>query len=251
MAETTRISWAHSTFNPWVGCERVSAACDNCYAESWARRTGHPELWNGERRRTTAEYWRGPLKWNEKAVASGQPWRVFCASLADVFDDAVPEEWRTDLWNLIRATPHLTWMLLTKRPQNIQGMLPGGFCSTGWGSGLPNVWLGTTAEDAEHYRLRAAHLAAIPCRLRFLSYEPALGPIGDLDLGRVGAPEWIICGGESGPGARPMHPDWARSLRDQCTRSGTAFFFKQWGGRTPKSGGSLLDGREHKEFPDA
>lgn len=230
MGEVSKIEWTDSTFNPWVGCTKLSPACDHCYAEGWAKRTGQSLLWSGNRRRTSASNWRQPIKWNRQAATEGTRKRVFCASLADVFDNQIPERWRDDLWHLIDQTPHLDWLLLTKRPQNIAKMLPN--TATGvkaWADGWPNVWLGTTAEDALHYRQRWAHVAAVPASIRFLSFEPALGTIGDLDLGRVGAPDWVICGGESGHGARPMLPDWAREARDQCDASNVPFFFKQWG----------------------
>lgn len=239
MAGSSKIEWTHATFNPWVGCEKVSPACDHCYAEGWAKRTGSPELWRGQRRRTTAAYWRGPAKWNADAQRAGQTRRVFCASLADVFDKDVPQHWRDDLWALIGTTVHLTWLLLTKRPQNIAGMLP-----MVWGDGWPNVWLGTTAEDAGHHRLRWAHLAGVPARVRFLSYEPALGPLEELELGRVGAPDWVICGGESGPGAREMDAAWARSVRDQCRRAAVPFFMKQMTRKAPIPADLLV-----REFP--
>ncbi len=245
MGKDSAIEWTHHSFNPWVGCTKVSSACDHCYAESWAKRAGSPELWTGDRRRTSAANWRQPLKWNREAEAAGVRARVFCASLADVFDNRVPAEWRVDLWALIQATRALDWLLLTKRPQLIARMLPGEWRGHGW----RNVWLGVTAEDAEQYRRRWHHLAAIPTALRFLSYEPALGPIGDLELWRERAPEWIICGGESGPKARPMQPGWARDVRAQCRAAGRRFFFKQWGGRTSKAGGRELDGRTHDDVP--
>lgn len=224
MADTTKIEWTDATFNPWVGCSKISLACANCYAEGWAKRAGNPELWQGERRRTSAANWRMPVKLNAKAMAmaEGRRIRVFCASLADVFDNQVPTEWRTDLWALIRATPSLDWQLLTKRPQNIAKMLP-----PDWGNGWPNVWLGTTTENREEMLRRGAALKAIPATVRFWSAEPLLGDLGEIPAELM--PDWVIAGGESGPGARPMHPDWARSLRDQCAAAGVAFHFKQWG----------------------
>ncbi len=234
MAENSKIEWCDHTFNPWVGCTKISPACDHCYAEGWAKRTGGAALWQGERRRTSVANWRQPLIWNRKAASDGVRRKVFCASLADVFDNQVPNDWRADLWRLIRETPSLDWLLLTKRPQNITGMLPG---PGWWGDGWPNVWLGTTAEDQHHYAQRWHHLAAVPAKVRFLSYEPALGPLGGLDLGGVGTPDWIICGGESGPHARAMHPDWARGLRDQCAAAGVPFHFKQWGEWAPLASG--------------
>lgn len=250
MADKTKIEWCDATFNPWVGCTPVSPACDHCYAESWAKRTGHPELWMGERRRTTASNWSLPLKWNLAADSAGVRKRVFCASLADVFDNQVPSQWRAELWELIAKTPNLDFLLLTKRPQNIAKMLP-----PMWGSGWPNVWLGTTCEDRAHYEQRWTHLCKIPAAVRFISYEPALGPLslfplpGFLGDGCPLFPDWLIAGGESGPYARIPEPAWFSSIRDQCAYHGVAFFFKQWGGRTPKAAGRLLDGVEHSEFP--
>lgn len=255
MAENTKIEWATHTFNPWVGCTKVSAACDHCYAEGWAKRTGQGGLWQGERRRTSAANWRQPYKWNNTAPIGGPRPRVFCASLADVFDNQVPAEWRADLWAMIRETPNLDWLLLTKRPQNIAKML-----RADWGDGYPNVWLGTTCENQEEAERRIPHLRDVPARIRFLSCEPMLGRL-DLDcllyqpcpnfedtvmdpttgvyeccrdcdytgIGEELAIHWVIAGGESGPGARPMHPSWPISLRDQCAAAGVPFFFKQWG----------------------
>ena len=265
MAENSKIEWTDHTFNPWTGCQKVSPACDNCYAESWAKRSGLVKWGPGEdRRRTSASYWQQPLKWNRIAERDGVRRKVFCASLADVFDNAVPTRWRDDLWHVIAMTPHLDWLLLTKRPQNIAKMLPDPRTGApAWGGGWPNVWLGTTVENQEEVNRRIPHLLAVPAARRFLSCEPLLGPI-DFDavprtMGawpplwnvlsgycskhfpqrrgnvafRCGCPQqlpsidWVICGGESGPPARPMHPDWARSLRDQCQAAGVPFFFKQ------------------------
>lgn len=224
---TTKIEWATHTFNPWVGCTKVSPACDHCYAESWAKRSGMVQWGNHPRRRTSEANWRKPLKWDAEAARKGERPRVFCASLADVFDNQVSAQWRSDLFALIEDTPHLDWLLLTKRPQNIAGMI-----WPKWDAGLPrNIWLGTTAEDERHYRQRWAHVAAVPAAVRFLSYEPALGPLGDLDLGRVGAPDWIISGGESGAHDRPAHPDWFRDARDQCAAAGIPYLHKQNGER--------------------
>lgn len=267
MAENSKISWTDHTFNPWVGCTKVSPACDGCYAESWAKRTGQAHLWAGQRRRTTEANWREPLKWNRKTAMLGVRHRVFCASLADVFDNQVPEEWRADLWALIADTPSLDWLLLTKRPQNISKMLPGSHVEqllgrdAPWGDGWPNVWLGTTVENQEEADRRVHPLLAVPAVVRFLSCEPLLGPVelkrkirhpdgsfessdylrgnwqhSDGDHYRHGASErihWVIVGGESGPHARPSQPTWFRSLRDQCAAAGVAFHFKQWGEFSP------------------
>ena len=234
MAENTKIEWADHTFNPWVGCQRVSAACDFCYAETLMdKRLGKVE-WgpHGERKRTSEANWRLPLKWNRQAAREGSPTRVFCASLADVFDNKVPREWRADLWRLIDQTPHLIWMLLTKRPQNIELMRP----LAGWPD---NVWLGITAEDQPNYDRRWPILAAEWYVRRgmclFVSYEPALGPLSFLRATREtkDTPDWLICGGESGPGARPMRLEWARAIRDECRQLDIAYFFKQWGDWLP------------------
>lgn len=265
MAAETKIEWADATFNPWTGCTKISPACDNCYAETWARRAGRGHLWKGQRSRTTPAYWAQPHKWDRQAEAEGRRIRVFCASLADVFDNQVPDDWRRDLWQLIRLTPRLDWLLLTKRPQNIAKMLP-----PSWGEGWPNVWLGTTVENQAEADKRILHLMKVPAAVRFLSCEPLLGPI---DLKRVAVKEikyetgihyldvlrsgcwstspfirpsqpdeeqrfftnhsdlgrinWVIAGGETGHGARDTLPAWFRSLRDQCADAGTAFFFKQ------------------------
>lgn len=205
--------------------------------------------------------------------------RVFCASLADWLDDEVPVEWLADLLELIAATPDLDWLLLTKRPQNFAArtqavsQLSGRQASIlamqwgGWGNTPPNVWVGTTVEDQQRADERIPALLKIPARVRFLSCEPLLGPVNltviiNNGLGRdalrvddasMGDPErhvdWVICGGESGPGARPMHPDWARSLRDQCAAAGVAFHFKQWGGVNKKEAGRILDGETFDQFP--
>ena len=221
MAENSKIEWCHHTFNPWVGCTRLSPACDHCYAEGWAKRTGQTHLWKGERRRTSASNWRQPLKWNRTAAKAGERPRVFCASLADVFDNQVPEIWRSDLFGLIEDTPALDWMLLTKRPQNILKMI-----WPKWDKGLPgNIWLGTTVEDRERLR-NVEHLRAVPASVRFLSIEPLLEDLGEIDLTGI---HLVIVGGESGSGARPMNPAWVRSIQSQCVAAGVAFFFKQWG----------------------
>ena len=236
MAENSKIEWTDHTFNPWIGCQKVSPGCDNCYAEAMMdKRYGKVE-WgpHGERKRTAASNWRKPIKWNNQAPEfyrdNDRRQRVFCASLADIFDNQVPTEWRHDLWNLIRDTTKLDWLILTKRPENIKKMLP-----IDWYDGWPNVWLGTTCEDDDHYRSRYKYLSATPARIRFISYEPAIGPLR-LDWvpsPRVVKPDWVICGGESGVGRRTMDPDWARMVRNTCAKDNIAFFMKQMTGKAP------------------
>lgn len=270
MAENSKIEWTDHTFNPWIGCTKVSAACDHCYAETWDARgmQGLPSRWgpHADRTRTSATNWRLPRRWNADAAKAGKRARVFCASLADVFDNhkSILPEWRRDLWATIAATPHLDWLLLTKRPQNAPRYLPRDHLET-----MPNIWLGTTVEDQTEADRRIPLLLAIPAKVRFLSVEPMLGPV-DLyrwcgvhnhpdnqtndprTLGAINAViaaaraqfraehgntgiNWVICGGESGKSARPMHPDWARGLRDQCQAADVPFLFKQWGEWLPFS----------------
>lgn len=238
MVENSKIEWCHHTFNPWVGCTKVSAACDHCYAESWAKRSGHPELWAGDRRLTTEANWNKPYRWDRAAEKVGERHRVFCASLADVFDNQVDEAWRGRLWETITDTQNLDWLLLTKRPQNIKKMLPMGF---------DNVWLGITAENQEEYDRRWPHITETSAAVLFVSYEPALGPLNPQS--QYPMPDWIIAGGESGPGYRAPDPQWFRDLLDECTMAGIPFLFKQWGGRTPKAGGRELDGAIHDGYP--
>lgn len=247
MGETTKISWTDHTFNPWIGCTKVSAGCANCYAEALDGRWGHDSWGPGKpRRRTSASNWNEPIKWNAKAKAAGRRARVFCASLADVFDAEAPEGALEDLWTLIRLTPSLDWLLLTKRPERIRASLP-----KDWGAGYPNVWLGTSVENQAAADERIPVLLGVPARVRFLSCEPLLGPVSIQEAhtrveGGLGI-HWAIVGGESGPGFRPMSPVWARNLRDECGRLGVAFFYKQDGGLRPGKGS--LDGVEHHAFP--
>jgi protein gp37 len=236
MGIQSKIEWTDSTFNPWVGCTKVQrrrgapSACDFCYAEKWAKRSGQVGWGNYPRRRTTESYWRNPVTWNAQArsfqIKNERRRRVFCASLADVFDNQVDPEWRSDLFNVIRGCDQLEWQLLTKRPQNIRKMLP-----PDWGDGYPNVWLGTTAEDADAYRQRVPHLLQVSAAIHFVSYEPALGPLKQLDIDGL-YPDWLIIGGESGVRSdhiRPTDPCWARDAIAECRRLGTAPFLKQWG----------------------
>ncbi|TLD71334.1 phage Gp37/Gp68 family protein [Phragmitibacter flavus] len=236
MAKNSSIEWTHHTFNPWWGCSKVSPACEHCYAETWAKRVGKA-VWGAKapRRFFSDNHWKEPLKWNAEAKREGVRRRVFCASMADVFERrSALNEWRDRLWSLVDETPMLDWLLLTKRPQNVSRMTPWGEC---WPD---NVWLGTTVESQKYAELRLPFLLSHPAKVRFLSCEPLLG---DIDLRKWINPnprqglhgiDWIIAGGESGPGARPMHPLWARNLRDQALETNTAFHFKQWGHWVPR-----------------
>jgi protein gp37 len=238
MAETTSISWADATFNPWIGCTRISPGCDHCYAARDNERRKWVSAWGAERRRTKT--WGDPIRWNKQAAVTGYKPRVFCASLADVFDNEVERSWRDDLWQLLRETPNLRWMLLTKRIGNVAKMVP-----SDWP--FPNVGLMATLVNQEEFDRDYRKLESTSAAWHGISAEPLLSAI---DIGEA-RPDWIITGGESGHGFRPTNPDWVRSLRDQCERNGIAFHHKQWGGTRPKENGCDLDGREHKDFPSA
>lgn len=296
MAEKTFIEWADATWNPWYGCTKVSPGCDNCYAQVWANRAGN--IFSKVRRCAQSSF-TAPIRWKQAR-------RIFVCSLSDFFHPDVTRQDRADAIRVMTDAPRHTYMLLTKRPENIKRMLAG----TAWENGLPdNVWLGVTAENQEQADKRIPLLLEIPAKVRFVSCEPLLGPVSlhkivipvlptpevvaspgyqkllqeHIALG--GSPstmpcgkiekkvDWVICGGESGPNARPMHPDWSRSLREQCAAEDVPFFFKQWGEWYPdrkgiyenvesaifgdtsvhrvgkKAAGCLLDGKEHKELP--
>lgn len=266
MAENTAISWCDHTFNGWIGCLKVSPACNGCYAEAmmdkrYGRVTwGAPGQGAGTRVRTSESNWKQPLKWNRKAAETGTRPFVFCASLADVFDNQVPTEWRRDLFDLIARTPNLVWLLLTKRPQLIVRL-------TQEAGGLPrNVALGTTTEDRQRWRMNVGELGMAKFVLRplftFVSIEPMLegiylreAPIpesmkhlGIVDKSQeyfdplhpsirtLAGIDWVIAGGETDQGthkARPMRLAWVRELRDECAKAGVPFHFKQWGEYAP------------------
>lgn len=315
MAENSTIEWTTHTFNPWRGCTKVSDGCKNCYAEQLAKR--NPEIlgqWGPQGMRAIAaeSYWRLPETWNRAAAKAHETYlglkqhnpelappprpRVFCASLADVFErlpDTHPsteqiKDARYRLWKTILFTPHLDWLLLTKRIENVIPLLhefwdwSEGKCATEWwdtlkmvadwinGSPPKNVWLGTSVENQEAADERIPALLYVPAAVRFLSCEPLLGPItlkevhgeyceinalnGDHGVirplqGRSNKRiHWVIAGGESGAHARPMYPDWVRTLRDQCQAAGVPFFFKQWGefGRVTCHS---IRGTEHPKLP--
>ena len=259
MAENSKIEWTHHTFNPWRGCTKVSEGCRNCYAETLSgRNPGTLGVWgpNGTRVVASESMWKEPVKWDKKAKAAGERHRVFCASLADVFEgpatmpaaawDAVTQA-RKRLGQLILDTPNLDWLLLTKRPENVTAIAADMWVRFG-GPTVPlppNVWVGASVENQQAADERIPHLLKVPAAVRFLSCEPLLGAVdirehlnGDSTGRETGGPQgwqpgpavdWVIVGGESGHGARPMHWHWAHSLRDQCQAAGVPFHFKQWG----------------------
>ena len=277
MAENTKIEWAHHTFNPWTGCTKIGPGCDHCYAEGWAKRSGIVQWGPGaERRRTSDTNWKQPLKWNAEAERLGIRYRVFCASLADVADKDVPMEWRRDLFERIRVTPYLDWLLVTKRIGNFmrqaEEVIQHIEAMPDWNEDNPhpfealrnwladwvvlskppaNLWLGITVVNQAEADRDIPKLLGLKVSVRFLSMEPLLGPVDlrfhifseptgnfrthagkrQMELRKPvdGGLHWVIVGGESGPGARPMHPKWARDLRDQCAQAGVPFLFKQHG----------------------
>jgi len=269
--EQTKIEWTATysedgtvipgyTFNPWIGCTKVSDGCKYCYAENLMdKRYGRVE-WGptGTRARTSNAYWRKPLQWDRKCEEAGIRQRVFCASLADVFEDNDQViDWRLDLFRLIKQTPNLDWLLLTKRPGNIKKMTEFVFRENGRYQLPDNVAIGVSVENQETANERIPHLAAIPAKVRFLSIEPLLGAI-DLEplILEIAMPpdsvpinyrwfiprpeyersvDWVIVGGESGPSARPMHPRWVWSIRMLCCAADIPFFFKQHGEWLPEA----------------
>lgn len=303
----SKIEWTDHTFNPWWGCMKVSAGCVNCYAEILDNRYHHdnPHWGPGSSRKEQSDnYWKQPLKWNAVAEKTGISAKVFCASMGDVFEGHPDTlQYLTRLFKLIEQTPFLIWQLLTKRPENIMTLVNAG---TNWGKSWPkNVWIGTSVENQKAADERIPFLLQVPAKVRFLSCEPLLGPV-DITQRKINYSvptrytydgkgiewtdpgntfigiQWVIVGGESGRNARPMHPDWVRSLRDQCQTAGVgvSFFFKQWGEYIPvreyvegtvyqndlpvmmednptefkrlgkKGSGRLLDGIEWNEFPN-
>lgn len=265
MGQETGIQWTDHTFNPWRGCSKISEGCKNCYAEQLVvKRQGLPVWGEHAVRKIAAEStWRNPAKWNRDAQRDGVRRRVFCASLADVFEDYRGPDMldvmvaRQRLFNLIEQTPNLDWLLLTKRPENVMQMINGAWDPRHGGAFPRNVWVGCTVENQQRADTRLPHLLSIPASVRFVSYEPALGPVcfTDLVVGReIVKPlagltwfprssgpgltarssakiDWIIVGGESGPGARPFDLSWARKTVSQCIENGVPVFVKQMGAR--------------------
>lgn len=275
MGKDSAIAWTRHTFNPWWGCTKVSAGCTHCYADVFAKRVGHgvrlPRIWgqDAERKLASETVWREPLGWDREAAKSGERARVFCASMADVFEDRedlAPA--RARLCDVIGRTPNLDWLLLTKRPENAVRLFTAacaagdehGRCvcgehvmettgprgaETSPGTWARNIWFGMTAENQEQYDQRLDAVRGIPAALWFVSYEPALGPL-TLRCGGCGGsyndhlapdrggcsglfPDWVIVGGESGPGARSFDLGWARKLVAQCRAAHVPIFVKQMG----------------------
>lgn len=237
------IEWTEVTWNPVTGCDQVSAGCDNCYALALAKRLkamGAEKYQNDGDPRTS-----GPgfgVTAHPKALSQPYRWSgsrlVFVNSMSDLFHAKVPLDFVRDVFDVIRDTPQHTYQILTKRSTRLRRMAD----RLDWPA---NLWMGVSVENKEVID-RIEDLRSVPAQVRFLSCEPLVGDLGALDLGGI---HWVIVGGESGPNARPMDPRWAESIRDQCTRSAVPFFFKQWGGRTPKANGRRLDGRLWDELP--
>lgn len=247
MGKVTKIAWCNHTFNPWIGCLKIATECHHCYAESLATHWGW-KVWgpvaNTPRRVTSAANWKKPLSWNREAQTQGHRRSVFCASLADVFEEH-PDvvEARSRLWVLIEQTPWLNWLLLTKRPEHMRTMTP-----ATWRDQWPdNVWAGTSAGTQENADRNIPYLLDAPAVVHFVSDEPQLEPVNFRPYLRE--LQWLICGGESGVKARPFDLDWARDVRNQCVEAKVPFFLKQIGGRYHDSGGRLLDGRTWDEMP--
>lgn len=288
--KNSKIAWTDHTFNPWIGCTKVSPGCLNCYAESLNERWHHGENWGrgAPRKRTSAAYWKQPLAWNHDALeAEGiadnpkhpefrRSPRVFCASLADWLDEETPIGWLADLIDLIRRTPALNWLLLTKRPDLFfyrmsiavrysldirpcegSGMFDTADMIGGWvrGDSPRNVWVGTSVEDQARADKRVPLLLDIPARVRFLSCEPLLECVSlrtewfSCTRENRSAVDWVIAGGESGPRFREMRVGWATQLRDQCTSARIPFFMKQLGGH-PNKRHLLSDFPEHLRMQD-
>ena len=250
MALTTKIAWCDATANFWIGCTKISPACDHCYAEAdWATRRGRVQ-WGPHGVRDFVKAGAGVIRRIQKGAAEflrehGRPPIVFINSLSDFADNhaSIDPAWRTAVWDSIRAAPDVVFVILTKRPQNLVRYLP-----ADWGRGWPNVILGTTAENQDEADRRLPHLIAIPAAMRMVSAEPLLGHINLSQwLAKI---DWLIVGGESGKRARAPHPNWVRSLLSQCNRTGTPFLFKQWGEWTPTINGSRCIAQDGRNMPN-
>ena len=238
MAGPSKIEWTEVTWNPVTGCTKLTPGCDNCYAARFAERfrntLGHPYE-QGFDLRLHESRLEAPLKWKK-------PRTVFVNSMSDLFHVGVPTGYVDRVFDVMEEAGRHTFQVLTKRSGRMQK-----YMTRRYRDRLPpaHIWMGVSVEDSPR-RSRIRHLQGTPAAIRFLSLEPLLGPLLHLDLAAI---DWVIVGGESGPGARPMHDAWVRAIREQCVRDGVAFFFKQWGGRTPKANGRMLDGKTYDEKP--
>jgi len=252
MGDKSAIEWTDATWNPTTGCDQVSPGCDNCYALALAGRLkamGSPAYQEDGDSRTSGPGFKltlhpdrldQPLRWQK-------PRRIFVNSMSDLFHPDVPEDFIANVFYVMGKADQHQFQILTKRPQRMAKVLTNGLASEYLGSHpLPNVWLGTSIES-DKYAFRADYLTATPAAVRFLSLEPLIGPVPSLDLDGI---DWVIVGGESGPNHRPIEIGWVRNIRDACIHYEIPFFFKQWGGRTPKTGGRDLDGRTWDEYPE-
>lgn len=236
MGDKSAIEWTDATWNPVTGCTKISPGCKHCYAERLAHRLqamGNPRYRNGFAVTLHPDQLALPLRWRE-------PRRIFVNSMSDLFHEAVPEPFIARVFDVMARAPWHVFQVLTKRAERLAALAP----RLPW---PPNVWQGVSVENAK-YTSRVAYLQAVPAHVRFLSVEPLLGPIARLPLEGI---HWVIVGGESGPKHRPLDPAWVRDIRDQSLRAEVPFFFKQWGGIRPTSGGRTLDGRCWDEMPAA
>lgn len=244
MSSSSSIEWTEATWNPTRGCTRVSPGCQNCYAERFAHRLGaEGQAYAGLTKSTpNGPRWRGVLRLIDDAVELPLHWQkprmIFVNSMSDLFHDKVPLAFLERIFDVMRRAHWHTFQVLTKRAERLAEVGR----TLSWPS---NVWMGVSVESDE-YVYRVDHLRRVDARVRFLSLEPLLGPLPSLRLDGI---HWAIVGGESGPGARPMSPEWVRAIRDTCSRAGVPFFFKQWGGVRKSSTGRVLDGRTWDEFP--
>lgn len=243
MGDRSGIEWTEATWNPTTGCDRTSPGCDHCYALTLAKRLkamGQAKYQRDGDPRTSGPGFGVTLHPSALMVPMSwdAPRTIFVNSMSDLFHPKVPLDYIRQVFEVIAGTPQHTYQVLTKRSKRL--------AQTAERLDWPvNLWMGVSVEDA-HYSFRIGHLQGVPAAVRFLSCEPLLGPLDHLDLDGI---DWVIAGGESGPCARPMDPDWVRSIRDQCLDADVAFFFKQWGGRTPKAHGRVLDGMLYDEMP--
>lgn len=240
MSDSTPIEWTDSTWNPVTGCKKITAGCDFCYAERFSERfrgvAGH-SFENGFDLTLRPDRIMQPLRWRT-------PRRIFVNSMSDLFHKEVPTEFIDAVFDTMEQASWHTYQVLTKRSSLMSRYLRSRYVST---RAPAHIWLGVSIEDAKN-TVRLNHLRSAPATTKFVSFEPLIAPVGKVDLTGV---DWAIVGGESGPRSRPMDEAWATEIRDQCTTAKVAFFFKQWGGVRPKSGGRLLHGREWNEYPSA